>query len=290
MERYDVVIIGTGPAGVSAAVTLKVRGKNILILGGSRLSPKIEKAHTIDNYLGLPAISGKDMRERFLEHLQAMDIDITDDRVNAVYSMGEYFGIQGHKSSYEADSVILAAGMSAVKPYAGETENLGKGVSYCATCDAALYKGREAIVIAYSAYDESEAQFLAENADKVYYIPMYGETEISADNIEVAGEHIPERIERRDNRMCLVSDKGEIEADGIFILREQAAPSQLVPGIQVLDGHVHVDRQMRTNISGLFACGDITGPPYQYIKAAGEGNVAALSAVKYLAELMVNGK
>lgn len=290
MERYDVVIIGTGPAGLSAAVTLKVRGKNILILGGSRLSPKIEKAHTIDNYLGLPAISGEDMRERFLEHLQAMDIDITDDRVNAVYSMGEYFGIQGHKASYEADSVILAAGMSAVKPYAGETENLGKGVSYCATCDAALYKGREAIVIAYSADDESEAQFLAERADKVYYIPMYGKTEISADNIEVAGEHIPERIERRDNRMCLVTDKGGIEADGIFILREQAAPSQLVPGIQVLDGHVHVDRQMRTNINGLFACGDITGPPYQYIKAAGEGNVAALSAVKYLAELMVNGK
>lgn len=290
MERYDVVIIGTGPAGLSAAITLKVRGKNILILGGSRLSPKIEKAHMIDNYLGLPAISGEDMRERFLEHLQAMDINITDDRVNAVYSMGEYFGIQGHKSSYEADSVILAAGMSAVKPYAGETENLGKGVSYCATCDAALYKGREAIVIAYSEDDESEAQFLAERADKVYYIPMYGETKISADNIEVTGGRIPERIERRDNRMCLVTDKGEIEADGIFILREQAAPSQLVPGIQVSDGHVHVDRQMRTNINGLFACGDITGPPYQYIKAAGEGNVAALSAVKYLSKLMVKQK
>lgn len=284
MERYDVVIIGTGPAGLSAAITLKVRGKNILLLGPEGLSHKIVKAQRIDNYPGLPGISGEGMRKKFLKHIKSLNVDIAGDRVNAVYSMGEYFAIQGHKSSYEAESVILAAGMTVAKPYDGETENLGRGVSYCATCDAALYQGRTAIVVAYSREDESEALFLAQRADRIHYIPMYDGPGILGDNIEVISGYMPERIEKRDNAVFLVTDKGEISADGIFILREQVAPSQLVPGLEVLDGHVNVDRQMRTNINGLFACGDITGSPYQYIKAAGEGNVAALSAVRFLAQ------
>ncbi|MCI8308486.1 MAG: NAD(P)/FAD-dependent oxidoreductase [Lachnospiraceae bacterium] len=290
MERYDVIIIGTGPAGISAAITLKMRRKNILLLGPRSLSHKIEKAQKIDNYPGLPGISGEDMQKKFLAHIRSMDIEITEDKVNAVYSMGEYFAVQGHKSSYEADAVILAAGMYVAKPYDGEQENLGRGVSYCATCDAALYKGKSAIVIAHSQEDESEAEFLAQRAENVYYIPMYEETGISGDNIEVVKGLVAERIEKRDAGICLITDNREITADGIFILREQVAPSRLVPGMEVSDGHVNVDRQAATNIKGLFACGDITGPPYQYVKAAGEGNVAALSAVRFLAQRMCNVK
>lgn len=290
MERYDAVIIGTGPAGLSAAITLKLRRKNILLLGPGTLSYKIEKAERIENYPGLPGISGADMQKKFLEHIKSMEIEITEDRVNAVYSMGEYFSVQGHKTSYEAATVILAAGMSAARPYDGELENLGRGVSYCATCDAALYQGRSAIVVAYSQEDESEAEFLAQRADKVYYIPMYGDAGVSGDNIEVVSGHVPERIERREGSICLITDHGEMTADGIFILREQVAPSQLVPGLAVSDGHVNVDRHAGTNIKGLFACGDITGAPYQYIKAAGEGNVAALAAVRYLAQRLCGVK
>ncbi len=290
MERNDVIIIGTGPAGLSAAITLKMRRKNILLLGPGSLSHKIEKAQKIDNYPGLPGISGEGMQKKFLEHIKSMDIEITEDKVNAVYSMGEYFAVQGHKSSYEAATVILAAGMYVDKPFDGELENLGRGVSYCATCDAALYNGKSAIVIAYSRDDESEAEFLAQRADKVYYIPMYGETAISGGNIDVISGRQPGRIERRDDGICLIDGEWEITADGIFILREQVAPSQLVPGLEVSEGHVNVDRQAGTNIKGLFACGDITGAPYQYIKAAGEGNVAALSAVRYLAQRMCSVK
>ncbi len=290
MERHDVIIIGTGPAGLSAAITLKMRRKNILLLGPGSLSHKIEKAQKIDNYPGLPGISGEGMQKKFLEHIKSMDIEITEDKVNAVYSMGEYFAVQGHKSSYEAATVILAAGMYVDKPFDGELENLGRGVSYCATCDAALYNGKSAIVIAYSRDDESEAEFLAQRADKVYYISMYGETAISGGNIDVISGRQPGRIERRDDGICLIDGEWEITADGIFILREQVAPSQLVPGLEVSEGHVNVDRQAGTNIKGLFACGDITGAPYQYIKAAGEGNVAALSAVRYLAQRMCSVK
>ena len=204
MERHDVIIIGTGPAGLSAAITLKMRRKNILLLGPGSLSHKIEKAQKIDNYPGLPGISGEGMQKKFLEHIKSMDIEITEDKVNAVYSMGEYFAVQGHKSSYEAATVILAAGMYVDKPFDGELENLGRGVSYCATCDAALYNGKSAIVIAYSRDDESEAEFLAQRADKVYYIPIYGETAISGGNIDVISGRQPGRIERRDDSWCRV--------------------------------------------------------------------------------------
>ncbi len=282
MERYDIAIIGTGPAGVSAALTAQVRKKNILLIGSKNLSDKIEKAHAVKNYPGLSNVSGREMQSAFLNQLKEMEISITEDKVSAVYAMGEYFSIQGNGSGYEALSVILAAGMSVVKPYPGELEYLGNGVSYCVTCDAAFYKEREAIVIASSEKEEKEAEFLAQTADKVYYIPLYeGGAEFDG-QIEVIRQK-PRSVERIGERMKLVTEEGTVEADGIFLLREQVAPSQLVPGLRVDENRVRVDRGMQTNIRGLFACGDITGTPYQYVKAAGEGNVAALSAVDYLA-------
>ena len=285
MERYDIAIIGTGPAGLEAVITAKIRNKNVLLLGSKELSTKVEKAHTIQNYLGLPDVSGEQMKISFQKHLEQMGVRITEDRVNMVYAMGSYFAIQGHGNMYEADSVILACGMSVAKPLSGELENLGKGVSYCATCDGALYRGKTAVVIGYSKEEEKEADFLAEIADKVYYLPMYqDETNLNM-KIQIVRDAKPLSIEKDDNQIILHMEHDCIGADGIFILRESVAPSQLVPGLSIDKKAVIVDRNLRTNIPGLFACGDITGAPYQYIKAAGEGNVAALSAVSYLAEI-----
>ncbi len=285
MERYDVAIIGTGPAGLEAAITAKVRNKTVLLLGNKGSSDKVSKAHTIQNYLGLPNVAGEDMAKAFLDHAKSMGVEITEDKVNAVYSMGQYFAIQCHGGDYEASSVIVAAGMTAMKPFPGEMENLGRGVSYCATCDAALYKGKTAIILAYAAEDEEEAEFLAERADKVYYLPQYDYSGKLGGNIEVTEGVKPEAIAYENGVATLTTDGDTYSADGIFILRQQIAPSQLVPGLQMDGNHIQVDRKMATNIKGLYACGDITGAPYQYIKAAGEGNVAALSAVSYLAEL-----
>ncbi len=285
MDRYDIAIIGTGPGGLEAAITAKVRNKSVLLLGSAASSDKVAKAHTIQNYLGLPQISGADMAKAFLDHAKDMGVEITPDKVNAVYAMGDFFSIQGHADNYEASSVILAAGMSAMKPLPGEMEYLGRGVSYCATCDAALYKGKTAIILAYGEEDEAEAEFLAERADKVYYLPQYDYAGSLGGNIEVTIGVKPAAIEVAEGKTTLATDEASYEADGIFILRQQIAPSQLVPGLALDGNHVAVDRSMKTNIDGLFACGDITGTPYQYIKAAGEGNVAALSAVSYLQQL-----
>nr|WP_315104300.1 NAD(P)/FAD-dependent oxidoreductase [uncultured Catonella sp.] len=282
MNRYDIAIIGTGPGGLEAAITAKIRNKDIILFGNKDLSLKVTKATEIKNYLGFPGITGEGLAEAYNEHLQKMDIEINCSRINAVYAMGDYFAIQSAEEMFEAKSVIISTGVVAGKTLPGENENLGKGVSYCATCDAALYKGKEAIVVGYSPKEEEEAVFLAEKAKKVTYIALYKNVSSLADNIEVREGEIPVEIVRNGDSIVLVTNKGNYTADGIFILRDAVSPDKLVPGLLIKEGHIVVDRLMRTNIEGMFACGDVTGKPYQYIKAAGEGNVAALSAVSYL--------
>lgn len=285
-ERYDVAIIGSGPAGLSAAVTLKIRNKKVIIFGSKNLSAKLEKAHKIQNYLGFPAIKGEDLMKNFQNHISSLGIEITEDSITACYSLGDYFSLTSRSNkTYIAKSVILASGVNFGKPYKGEEDFLGRGVSYCATCDAPLYKGKKVVVIAQTSKEEEEAKFLSEICEKVYYIPLYKEETNISDvaNIEIIKDEIVS-IEGMMKANKLVLKNQEITADGFFILRDSVSPKQLVPGLELDENHVKVNRNMETNLKGLFACGDIAGLPYQYIKSAGEGNIAALSAVKYLSK------
>lgn len=281
MERYDIAIIGTGPAGLSAAITAKIRNKKILLIGNPNFSDKVQKAHQIQNYLGLPAISGKDLAKAFENHINSMDINITEGKVNAVYPMGSYFGLQVSQDIYEAETVIVATGIVTGKAFKGENELLGRGVSYCATCDAPLYRNKTVAVIGYSPKEESEAEFLAEVCEKVLYIPMYKEETKLSDEVTIINEK-PTAVIGENKVKSLQTEKNDYEVDGIFILRDSIPPSQLVSGLEIKDSHIVVNSQMETNIKGCFACGDIVGRPYQYIKAAGQGNIAGLSAVAYL--------
>lgn len=281
MERYDIAIIGTGPAGLSAAITAKIRNKKILLIGNPNFSDKVQKAHQIQNYLGLPAISGKDLAKAFENHINSMDINITEGKVNAVYPMGSYFGLQVSQDIYEAETVIVATGIVTGKAFKGENELLGRGVSYCATCDAPLYRNKTVAVIGYSPKEESEAEFLAEVCEKVLYIPMYKEETKLSDEVTIINEK-PTAVIGENKVKSLQTERNNYEVDGIFILRDSIPPSQLVSGLEIKDNHIVVNSQMETNIKGCFACGDIVGRPYQYIKAAGQGNIAGLSAVAYL--------
>ena len=289
MDRIDIAIVGSGPVGISAALNAKIRNKTFKVFGTKEISPKLVKAHQINNYLGFYGKSGKEIRDEFAKHLEAMDIEITEEKINNIYSMGDYFALMGSKNTYEATTVILATGVNFGKPLKGEEEYLGRGVGYCATCDAPLYKDKIVTIIAYNKHEESEANFLAQVASKVYYIPMYKE-EVEVDKsieiikdtpVEIVGEQFVQKLILKNN---------EIETDGLFILRDSISPGQLVPGLELDKNHVQVDRKMATNLKGCFAAGDIVGTPYQYIKAAGEGNIAALSAVSYLDELKRNSK
>ena len=142
IKTADIAIIGTGPAGISAAITAKIRNKEILLFGAEPVSSKVAKAHQILNYPGLPAVSGEELAQAYKRHLDELQIAVTKKRVHAVYAMGSYFAIQAGQEQYRADSVILACGMTADKPFPGENEFLGRGVSYCATCDAQFFKGK----------------------------------------------------------------------------------------------------------------------------------------------------
>lgn len=284
MADLDIIIIGSGPAGLSAAITAKVRKKNILLLGQKDLSTKLVKAQKINNFPGFPGISGKDLEHAFEEHLNQMEIEITEARAAKIYDMSGTFAVQCGQQMYQAPAIILATGMITQKTFPGEDELLGKGVSYCATCDAALYPGKTAAVISYSKNEEHEAEFLAEYADKVYYIPMYDGAAFNNEKIEVVNEK-PLEMVGTDSLEFLKTDSSELKVDGVFVLRESIAPDYLFPGIEMDGHHVKVDIHMTTSVPGIFACGDIAGLPYQYIKAAGEGNIAALSAVSYLDSL-----
>lgn len=287
--RYDIAIVGSGPAGLSAAVNAKIRNKKIILFGNENLSNKLQKAPEINNYLGFYEISGEELKDKFKNHVDSLGIEITNHKITNIYAMGDYFALISGENMFEATTVILATGIQYGKPIKGEEEYLGRGVGYCATCDAPLYKDKIVTIIAYNKHEESEANFLAQVASKVYYIPMYKE-EVEVDEsieiikdtpVEIVGEQFVQKLILKNN---------EIETDGLFILRDSISPGQLVPGLELDKNHVQVDRKMATNLKGCFAAGDIVGIPYQYIKAAGEGNIAALSAVSYLDELKRNSK
>ncbi|KGM95881.1 thioredoxin reductase [Clostridium novyi A str. 4552] len=280
-ERYDIAIVGSGPAGIEAAINAKIRNKNIIVFGNKDFSPKLMRAPKINNYLGFYNITGKELKDKFQEHIDSMDIKVVQERIDAVYAMGEYFSLMVNDKMYEARSVILATGIEYGKALKGEEAFLGKGVGYCATCDAPLYKGKVVTIVGYNKEAEKEANYVSELASKVYYVPMSnGELSLN-DNIEIV-KGVPKEVVGEDRVKQLVLNNNTIDTDGIFILKDSISPNQLVPGLQMEDDHIKVDRKMRTNIERCYAAGDCVGKPYQYIKSAGEGLVAALTAVEEL--------
>ncbi|WP_044039626.1 NAD(P)/FAD-dependent oxidoreductase [Clostridium bornimense] len=283
-NRYDIAIVGTGPAGLSAAINAKIRNKNIILFGTRNLSNKVMKAPKVNNYLGLPKVTGEELKDTFLSHIDDMNIKITEERINNIYAMGKYFNLMANDKVYEASTVILATGVEFRAPLKGELEYLGRGVGYCATCDAPLYRGKKVTVIGYNKESIEETNFISEIVSEVNFVPMIKGDLNLKDNINIIKSR-PISIEGDRKVKKLVLDDGEIDTDGVFLLKDSIAPGQLVPGLEMEDQYIKVNRKMETNIKGLYAAGDIIGKPYQYIKSAGEGQVAALNAVSYLDEL-----
>ncbi len=278
----DCIIIGTGPGGLSAALNLKIHQKDFLWFGSKTLSAKVSKAEKITNYPGFPEISGEELFEKFEAHIASAGLEITEKTATNVMQSGSGFMVLADNEIYEARTVILAVGVLLAKLMDGEEELLGKGVSYCATCDGMLYKGKRIAVVCNDPKYEHEVEYLADLASEVLYYPAF-ESRIDRENV-VISKDIPTAVsgETRAESITLRSGNEE-KVDGVFCLRNAIAPAKLVPGIKTEAGHIVVDRQMASNLPGCFAAGDCTGRPYQYVKAAGEGNVAAHSVISFLA-------
>ena len=281
---YDAAIIGTGPAGVSAALNLKIHNKNFIWIGSKNLSDKITKAERISNYPGFINATGEELNRAFKAQIDAMGIEITEGMVNAVYDMGDHYAMNLGADFCEAKTVILTTGVVMKNALPGEAERVGRGVSYCATCDGALYKGKTVAVVSTSARFEHEVKYLAELAEKVYFLPSYKDPGFIAENVETVTARAA-AIEGDKKPFTVKLTGGEsLTADGVFFLRDSISLATLLPGLKTEDGHIAVDRSMATNLKGVYAAGDCTGRPYQYTKAVGEGNVAAHSVIEYLSE------
>lgn len=287
---YDAAIIGTGPAGVSAALTLKANHKNFILLGSNNFSDKVGRAERIANYPGLSLVTGAEMNDAFRRQLEELNIGITDRMVTSIMDVGDHYALMAGSDFYEAQAVILATGVAAVGTLPGEAELVGRGVSYCATCDGSLYRGKTIAAICNASRFEHEVRFLASLAEKVYYFPTYRDAGEMPENVQLMAAKAVGMLASDGRLKALkLSDQTELPLDGVFCLRDSVSLGTLIPSLAMENGHIAVDRSMATNLRGVFAAGDCTGRPYQYVKSAGEGNVAAHSAVEFLASHGVIG-
>ena len=290
---FDTAIIGTGPAGLSAALNLKLHNKEILWFGSKDFSVKVAKSEKIANYPGMGYISGADLNAKFEEHRKAMDIEITDQMVTGISVMKKKFMLSAGSDVYTAKTILLATGTATGKGFEGEDTYLGSGVSYCATCDGFLYKGKTIAVYCQDPRFEHEVDYLAEIAEKVYLSALYKGGKYGKGGTQEAGtekiEKLPAAIKKVDGAMKLSSieltDGTVIDTEALFCLRNAIAPTTLLKKIELDGPHVVVGRDMSTNIPGCFAAGDCTGRPYQIAKCVGEGNIAAHSIIEYLASM-----
>ncbi|MBO4848873.1 MAG: NAD(P)/FAD-dependent oxidoreductase [Clostridia bacterium] len=282
--RYDVAIIGSGPAAISAALTLKLHNKSIIWFGSKNLSPKVERSEMIANYPGVKMVTGTELNRLYREQIEDAGLEIEERQVTNISSSRRGFMVLGGNDIYDAKTVLLALGSTSPKGFPGEAELLGHGVSYCATCDGFLYPGRTIAIFCGSKEFEHEVNYLAEIAAKVYLFTSCGEPSVSRENIEVNPGKL-KTIQGEEKVTAIeLTDGTTVPVDGVFVLRPAVAPGMLVKGLELNGADIVVDRRMATNKPGVFAAGDCTGRPYQLAKAVGEGNIAAHSIVEYLAE------
>ena len=267
---YDVLIIGGGPAGLSAAINVRARGKSALVISNPMEDSPLWHAEKIDNHLGMPGLTGPEMLESFHRHAVESGVEFREGKaLTSMYMSGRWYVTVG-TDVVDGYAVVLAAGVARGKKYPGEAEYLGKGVSYCATCDGMLYRERPVVVAGYTDTSRREAEFLESIGCQVTYLDKPRDLTVVGDQEFVTGVEV----------------NGEkLEADGVFILRPSVAPTELFPGVAVDNGYVVVDRLMKTNLDGLFAAGDCTGTPLQVSKAVGEGLIAGQQAAVLAAKL-----
>ncbi|MFO7818919.1 MAG: NAD(P)/FAD-dependent oxidoreductase [Halanaerobacter sp.] len=280
-EIYDLAIVGGGPAGMSAAVNARARNKEVVIFESGQLVSKVDISPHIRNYLGFSDITGPELAQKFISHIEDENIPVIKEKVVKAYPMGDKVMLTTNSENYQAKKLILAIGVNQEAEIDGESDYIGKGVSYCATCDGKLYEGQDVMVISDSAHHEEEANFLADICDNVYYVDNYDEVKHLDEKIEVI-EGEPKVIEGDETVNKVVLDTGEYEVAAAFILRDSVPPSEIVPGLELDGVHIKTGENHKTSIDNIYAAGDCTGDPWQLAKAVGEGQLAALNAIKEL--------
>ncbi len=237
----------------------------------------MSKAERVDNHLGFYNVSGKELMDNFREHAEAMNIKIEVGKVVNILPMGESFMANINGEIAEAKKIILAMGVSKVKELPGEGKLLGSGVSYCATCDGMLYRNKNAIVWDQSNDALEEANYLSSIGVNITFVSKNLRSGHLNENIKYVNGTISEIM--GDYSVEAVVINGEkLQADAVFLLRDAVAPTALIDGLETEGGFIRINKNMETNIEGVYAAGDITGKPLQLSKAVSEGLIAAQHA------------
>ena len=279
----DIAVIGKGPAGWSCAITARMRGLSVLVLAPQHDASWLSRTERIDNYPGLPEISGRALLDAFQAQALSMGVEKRDGLVRQILPTDGGFMLLVESDVVEAKTVVLAMGAARPALLPGEEELVGAGVSYCATCDGMLYRGKRLAVLSASAEGAEESLFLEKLASSMDYYPLKAhETGALPSSVKVIGEK-PVRLERTAEGLCVHTKEETRRYDGVFIFRSAVSLSMLMSELATEGSFIPVDRSMRTNVPGVFAAGDCTGKPLQVAKAVGEGNVAAISAAEYIA-------
>lgn len=291
MEEADVLIIGAGPAGIQAAIHASRRKARVLVVGRTGKS-NLEWAKIENLFCILGQASGSEMLKRGKEQAERFGAKFLEtDAVSLSKGDGSFSCTVEEGKTITSKALIISTGVtrSRRKPLRGEKKFLGRGVSYCADCDAPFYREKRVVVVGGESAAFVAAQSLAQYASEVVLIDPRGEMKperrrelLSMENVtlldkkptDIEGETLVERIRFEDGEA--------LDVEGVFIemgsrgVLELAMPLGIIPDER---GFIAVDREQRTEVEGVYACGDVTGPPFQVCKAIGEGCVAALSAV-----------
>ena len=280
--QYDIAIIGGGPAGISAAVTASSKERKVVLFEAHGFSPRLRSVEKITDYMGIPDVSGTELMDIFVKHLRQTDVDIVEGKIISLREVGEGFVLGTPNGEYTADAVVLATGISRSTLLPGEKEFLGRGVSYCAVVDGSKFKHKRVAAIATVPDALEEIEYLAEQCEQVFFFPRYSDfVPPKKKNIKVILDK-PTEITGTDKVTGLRAGDEFFSVQGVFVFRASDPLNSFLPGLEIRGRSIYVDDQAQTNIEGVFAGGDCTGQPWQVNRAAGQGQKAALSAIRYL--------
>ena len=281
---YDIAVVGGGPAGLSAAINARARGKSVVVVGNDYRESPLYRAERVDNYLGMPGMTGAQLLEAYRRHAESMEVDFRAGRVLNIMQLEGTCYLSIGSEMETAKAVVLATGVVRGKKLPGEVKYLGRGVSYCATCDGMLYRGKPVVVVGMAPDAPEEANFLQGIGCQVTYVSARAPEGlvpaipyVKSGRLEIVGE---------DGVTALRVGDTELPAQCVFLLRSAMPPTDLLPDLALEEnGYITVNRQMGTDLPGIFAAGDCTGLPLQLSKATGEGLVAGQAAAEYVDQL-----
>lgn len=281
---YDIIIIGAGPSGISAALYAKRAGANVLVLHYG--ISEIQKANRIDNYYGfIDGISGEDLYRNGIEQAKNIGVDIlAREIVEIKIEEDSSFRVFAPNESFEAKSIIIATGNKKARPNIDGIKELeGKGISYCAICDGFFYRNKNIAVIGNGDFAISEANTLSNITDNIEILTN-GEEKPDTDKFKVDTKKIKGIYGNGKVEFIEFEDGEKIGVDGVFIAEGIAGGSSFAKklGIITKDNNIVVNDNMETNIKGIYACGNLTGGLLQISKAVYEGAKAGLQAAQYV--------